>query len=487
MVGTSTGPTGPTGPVAGGRAVVLGAGMAGMLAAVALLRHVDTVTVLDRDRLPEGPDPRRGVPQAKHTHVLWSGGARLMESLLPGTVDRLLADGAHRIRLPEDLVSLTAYGWQQRMPETQFMIAASRPLLDWTVRDQALRDKRITVLADTDIIGLRGDADRITGVTYKPRTGGGMSVVEADIVVDATGRGSPMKRWLGVLGLPPVQEDVIDSGMAYATRIFAAPEGARGPFPLVSVYADHRAGVPGRNGILLPIERGRWMVTLSGTRGAEPPGDEDGFRDYLDSLRHPLISQLLRHAEPLTPVQASRSTANRRLFYERLVRWPDGLAVVGDAVAAFNPVYGHGMSSAALAAAALDRTLSECGGLVPGAAQAVQRAVGAVVDTPWILATSQDVCYPDVQTRSEDPRLTRYAAERRRQADTIGEAALLDPVVCSAALLVNTLSGEADALGAPDVQAALAAVVGTVAPAEPTLTAAEWRAVTADDRAEAVS
>jgi 2-polyprenyl-6-methoxyphenol hydroxylase-like FAD-dependent oxidoreductase len=481
MVGTSAG------SASGRRAVVLGAGMAGMLAATALLRHVDTVTVLERDRLPEGPDPRRGVPQARHTHVLWSGGARFIESLLPGTVDRLRAEGAHRIGLPEDLVSLTAYGWQQRMPETQFMIAASRSLLDWTVRDQALRDDRITVLGDTDIVGLRGDADRVTGVTYKPRGTGGLSVVEADIVVDATGRGSPMKRWLGVLGLPPVQEDVIDSGMAYATRIFTAPKGARGAFPLVSVYADHRAGVPGRNGILLPIEQGRWMVTLSGTRGAEPPGTESGFADYLDTLRHPLISQLLRHAEPLTPVQASRSTANRRLFYERLVHWPDGLAVVGDAVAAFNPVYGHGMSSAALAAAALDTALTESGGLVPGAAQAAQRAVGAVVDTPWILATSQDICYPDVQTRTEDPRLTRYAVERRRQADLIGGAALLDPVVCSAALLVNTLSGAADALGAPDVQAALAAVAGTTAPDEATLSAAEWHAVTSDDRAGVAS
>lgn len=479
----------PTGPAPRRHAIVLGAGIAGMLAAVALLRHVDTVTVLERDRLPQGPEARRGVPQARHTHVLWSGGVRLIESLLPGTVDRLRASGAHRIGLPEDLVSLTAYGWQQRMPATQFMIAASRSLLDFTVRDQALADERISLLADTDIIGLRGDAEKVTGVTYKPRgaNGGGMSVMEADIVVDATGRGSPMKRWLHVLGLPPVQQDVIDSGMAYATRIFQAPRAARGAFPLVSAYADHRAGVPGRNGILLPIEQGRWMVTLSGTRGAQPPGTESGFDDYLDTLRHPLISQLLRHARPLTPVHASHSTANRRLFYERLVTWPDGLAVVGDAVAAFNPVYGHGMSSAALAAAALDAALTECGGLVPGAAQAAQRAIGAVVDTPWILATSQDVCYPDVQTSTEDPRLTRYAAERRRQADTIGEAALLDPVVCSAALLVNTLSGAADALAGDDVKKALAAVAGTRAPDEPTLSEAEWQAVTSKDPAPVTS
>ncbi|MGO4430004.1 NAD(P)/FAD-dependent oxidoreductase, partial [Streptomyces sp. MCAF7] len=132
------------------------------------------------------------------------------------------------------------------------MIAASRALLDWIVRDQAARDPKVTVLGGMDVIGLRGDAERITGVTYKPRREGTVSVLAADVVVDATGRGSPMKRWLTGLGLPPVKEDVIDSGMAYATRIFQAPEGARKKFPLVSVYADHRAGIPGRNGILLP-------------------------------------------------------------------------------------------------------------------------------------------------------------------------------------------------------------------------------------------
>ncbi|MGW2232050.1 FAD-dependent oxidoreductase [Streptomyces formicae] len=451
------------------RAVVLGAGMAGMLAATALARHVDAVTVLDRDRLPDGADPRRGVPQARHTHVLWSGGARVIETLLPGTTDRLLDAGAHRVGLPEDLVSLTAYGWQQRFPETQFMIAASRSLLDWTVRDQASRDPKVTVLGDMDILGLRGDARAVTGVTCKPRREGTLSVIEADVVVDATGRGSPMKRWLTGLGLPPVQEDVIDSGMAYATRIFRAPEGARKKFPLVSVYADHRAGVPGRNGILLPIEDGSWMVTLSGTRGGEPPTTEEGFADYLRTLRHPLIADLIDRAEPLTGVQASRSTANRRLFYDRLVEWPDGLVVLGDAVAAFNPVYGHGMSAAALSAATLDATLRGSG-LRPGTARAAQRAIGAVVDTPWSLGTSQDICYPDVFARTDDPRLTRHADDRRRQADVIGAAALGDPLVCAAALQVNTLSGAADALQDPEVQQALSRAGELGLPDGPTLT-----------------
>jgi len=433
-------------------AVVLGAGTAGLLAATALARHVGRVTVVDRDRLPPGPEQRRGVPQARHAHVLWSGGGQVIESLLPGTVGRLLAAGAHRISLPEQMVSLTAYGWQHRFPATQSVIAASRPLLDWLIREAALREPRIVLLEDTDLVGLTGDADRVTGVSVRPRQrGAGAAVIEADLVVDATGRGSPMKRWLAGLGLPPVREDVVDPGMAYATRVYRAPEGARS-FPLVTLYADHRAGVPGRNGMLLPVEDGRWMVTVSGTRGAEPPTTEAGFDDFLRTLRHPLIADLVAGLEPLGPVHSSRSTANRRLFYDRLPRWPEGLVVTGDALAAFNPVYGHGISSAALAARELERALGEHG-LKPGLAQSVQRALGAVVDTPWSLATSQDIRYPQCRADTQDPRLGRHAPEHQLAADRLGALSVVDPVVSAAALEVSTLSAASDRLQAPGVRA----------------------------------
>ncbi|MBW8738748.1 MAG: FAD-dependent monooxygenase [Streptomyces turgidiscabies] len=462
-------------PAATTSAVVLGAGITGMLAATVLARHVDRVTVFDRDRLPQGPEQRRGVPQARHSHMLWSGGAQVIESLLPGVGDRLLAAGAHRIALPEQLVSLTAFGWQHRFPATHSMIAVSRSLLDWTIREAALREPRITVREDTDLVGLCGTGERVTGVTVRPRhRGGAAAVVEADLVVDATGRGSPMKRWLTELGLPPVREDVIDPGMAYATRVYRAPAGAA-TFPLVSLFADHRAGVPGRNGMLMPIEQGRWMVTVSGTRGAEPPVTEEGFDAFLRTLRHPLLAGLVADLEPLTPVHSSRSTANRRLFYDRLTPWPDGLVVLGDALAAFNPIYGHGMSSAALSARELDRAL-DGQGLKPGLAQAVQRTVGEVVDVPWSLATSHDIRYPDCRSDTQDPRLGRHAEEHRQAADLVGMFTINDPLVSAAALEVSTLTGPRDRLQAPEVRAVLASGDHLPPLAEPPLTEEERRA-----------
>ncbi|WP_433263431.1 FAD-dependent oxidoreductase [Actinosynnema sp. CS-041913] len=316
-------------------AVVLGGGLAGMLAASVLARHLDAVTVVERDVLPEGPAFRAGLPQGRHAHLLMSGGARCVERLLPGTLDRLTAAGAHRVGIPDDLVSLSSQGWLRRFPEMQFMITCSRPLLDWVVRAQVLRDKRITVRENTGTGGLVGDRTRVTGVLLEDRGNHRRTRLDADVVVDATGRGSKMKQWLGELGLPDVCEERVDSGLAYATRIFRAPGRAAAGFPIVNVQADPRAPRPGRTATLLPIEGGRWLVTLSGTRGGEPTTDEDRFVDFARSVRHPVVGDLIADAEPLGPVYGSHSTVNRRLYYERLRSWPDGLLVIGDAVATF--------------------------------------------------------------------------------------------------------------------------------------------------------
>ncbi|MEU5099948.1 FAD-dependent monooxygenase [Streptomyces sp. NPDC020996] len=435
------------------RAVVIGGGLSGMLTASVLVRHVDRVTVLERDVYPAGPDLRRGVPQARHAHLLWSGGARAIETVLPGTLKALLDAGAHRLYLPRDIVWYTPYGWQHRFPGSQFMITASRPLLDFVVRERALADPRVEVLQDTDALGLLGTADRVTGVRLRAADGTGQTL-DADIVVDACGRASQLRRWLPELGLPEVEEDIVDSGIKYATRIYAAPEGAADRFPMVNVAADPGLGEPGRNGALVPIENGRWLVTLAGTRGGEPTTDDDAFTDFARGLRHPVIADLLRRAEPLGPVLGSRSTVNRRLYYERLEPWPKGLLVLGDAVAGFNPVYGHGMSCGALSARALGTVLAR-GGLTDDTADRTRHAVAKVVDDPWVLATTQDICYPGTRNQAADPRIAPRQEQDRQFADLLGAAALYDPVVNAAAMQVTALAAPVVTLESPHLVAAL--------------------------------
>ncbi|MFD5825426.1 FAD-dependent oxidoreductase [Lentzea sp. NPDC060358] len=370
-------------------AVVLGGGLAGMLSASVLVRHFDEVTVVERDKLPDGPAPRSGVPQARHAHLLMSGGARAIESVLPGTLDALSAAGAHRIGVPDGLVSLSAQGWVPRFPEMQFIITCSRALLDWVVRSQAVRDAKFSVLTGTEPVSLLGDRDAVTGVVVEDRISQERTSLEADLVVDATGRASRLPAWLAEFGLPEVPSESVDSGLAYATRIFRAPPAAAADFPIVNVQANPRDPHPGRTATLLPIEDGRWLVTLSGTRGGEPSTDESEFVPFARSVRDPVVGELIAAAEPLSPVYGSHSTANRRHHFERLKAWPSGILALGDSVATYNPVYGHGMSIAAQSAVALDAGLAAGHG-----AARIQRAVGEVVDGAWAMATNQDILYP---------------------------------------------------------------------------------------------
>ncbi|MFJ5991188.1 NAD(P)/FAD-dependent oxidoreductase [Lentzea sp. NPDC092896] len=449
-------------------AVVLGGGLAGVLAASVLVRHVDEVTVVERDKLPDGPAPRSGVPQARHAHLLMSGGARAIESLLPGTLDALFAAGAHRIGVPNDLVSLSAQGWVPRFPEMQFIVSCSRGLLDWVVRSQALRDNKISVLTGTEPVSLLGDRNAVSGVLVEDRISHEQVSLEADLVVDTTGRGSRLPAWLVDLGLPAVHSESVDSGLAYATRIFQAPPTASSGFPIVNVQANPRDPHPGCTATLLPIEDGKWLVTLSGTRGGEPSTDESEFVGFARSVRNPVVGELIASAEPLSPVYGSHSTANRRMFFERLKSWPSGLLALGDSVATYNPVYGHGMSIAAQSAQALDA------GLAAGhSAQQIQRGIGKVVDGAWAMATNQDILYPGAVGKP----LPLAGRVLQRYVDRLVRTATTEAAVTRAFLDAFTLSAPMANLVSPKMVWATLRGPRSASP-EPTLTADERDRVT---------
>lgn len=424
-------------------AIVLGGSWAGMLAAKVLARHVASVTLVERDVLPDGAEHRKGLPQARHAHVLWSSGARIVETLLPGTTDQLIEAGARRIQFHSDLVTLTSHGWQHRFEPTAFAIMCGRPLLDSVVRSRILEDERIDVRQSTEIVELLGSADRVTGVRLRDVDSGTLSSLEADLVIDATGRASRLKHWLAALDVPPLEEDVVDAGIGYATRMFEAPPGAIEGFPAVNVAADHRVQEPGTFGVVYPQEGGRWMVTLSRTRGADLPTREEDFLPFARRLRHPLVADLIESREPLTPVFGSHVGANRRLYPERSGVWPEGLLVLGDSLAAFNPIYGHGMSAAARSALALDGLLQEG----DAATRDLQRAISEAIDDPWIMAASKDICYVNCRVNVKDARLTGGATARMKFADYISGKAIRAPGVCEVVTNVMALSVSQSELG----------------------------------------
>ena len=138
------------------------------------------------------------------------------------------------------------------------------------------------------------------------------------------------------------------------------------------------------------------MVTLAGILGDHPPTDPDGFLDFARSLQFPDIYEAIRDAEPLDDPVAFRFPASVRHRYERLSRFPDGLLVVGDAVCSFNPIYGQGMSVAALEALTLRRHLER--GTEPQPRRWF-RDLARVVDVPWEMAAGGDLVFPGVQGR----------------------------------------------------------------------------------------
>ncbi|MER6678431.1 FAD-dependent monooxygenase [Streptomyces sp. NPDC000983] len=428
-------------------AVIIGASATGLFAAAALADTAD-VTLVERDLLPEGPLARRGVPQARHAHLVWSGGVHAFNDLLPGVVEEVVARGGRLVHIMGDMVSRAPNEvWFRRFLATHHRnLVCSRNLLDAVLRERVLAHKRLTLCQNTTALGLEGDANRVTGVRVTT-SGGDTTTLRADLVIDASGRGSRTPQWLDDLGVPAAKERQVDAGVAYSTRLFRAPHSAAcHDFPLVNVQANP-AKAPGQGGIIVPVEDGRWIVTLSGTRGGEPTSDPNAFIDFALGLGDPVIGELLKDAEPFGDVATTRSTANHRRYYEKAKHWPDGYLVLGDAIAGYNPVYGHGLTVAAQCALAVGDIVRTTPLTASGTARRLQRAAARPVGAAWDLAVGQDAFYPGATDTPPSP-VERFLA---RFVDRAVETGAANPRALGALLDVMSLEKSATRLFSPDM------------------------------------
>jgi 2-polyprenyl-6-methoxyphenol hydroxylase-like FAD-dependent oxidoreductase len=391
-------------------AVVAGGSIAGLLAARVLADHFAQVTIVERDELPERPEFRPGVPQSRHFHGLLGRGREVLESMFPGLTAELTAAGAELLEWPTDLLSLGPAGWGRRFPTGFRVLTPSRHLLEWAIRRRVAALEGVRFVSSREAVGLVGTADgrAVCGVRLRRRARGteardggsgesGEAELAADFVVDASGRGSHTPRWLEALGYAAPRESRVDAFVGYATRVYRRPPGFDADWRAATV----RGIAPGdpRVGLLLPIEGERWIVTLAGYARDYPPTDEDGYREYARSLRSRVIYQAIKDAEPVTPIYGYRKTDNVLRRYDRLARWPERFVVTGDAVCAFNPIYGQGMTVAAIEAAEIGSCLREQRRLAPhgdltGLAQRIQRRLGKAVTGPWLMATGADLRFP---------------------------------------------------------------------------------------------
>jgi 2-polyprenyl-6-methoxyphenol hydroxylase-like FAD-dependent oxidoreductase len=440
-----------------GHAVVVGGGMAGLLAARVLVNHFERVTLIERDALTDNAQARKGVPQGRMLHVMLPRGQRIIEELFPGYGHELQAAGAVSLRIPADALVLTPAGWLDRRASGWPLVSASRPLFEWAMRRRMRALPGATILDRHDITSLvtSRDARQITGVMLRLLDVPGCPHRElgADLVVDASGRGSRTPTWLSDAGYRISTKAHIDANVGYASRIYRIPQGFTEDWQLVMLAAQPPS-MP-RSGLLIPIENGQWMAGLIGAAGQHPPTDEEGFTAFARSLRHPVLANALAAAEPVTPIHGYRGTANRLWHYERMRRWPERFVVLGDAICAFNPTYGQGMSTAAVAAETLNACLRDHRRQHPpydldGLARAFQRHLARRNTDPWMLSTGADLRYPTT-TGAQVAATTRLS---HRYLDRVMAAATQQPAVTETYIKVMGMLARPTSLFAPRILAA---------------------------------
>jgi 2-polyprenyl-6-methoxyphenol hydroxylase-like FAD-dependent oxidoreductase len=386
-----------------GQAVVIGSSISGLTAARVLANHFAKVIIIDRDNLPDKPQFRRGIPQAKHAHTLPLRGQEILEELFPGLSGELAANGAITINGGSEMGYFIAGDWHQVKHHSALLsMTSSRPLLESTLYRRLANEPKVQIIQAHEVTGLVVDQKgrRVSGVRLRERHGSDRHEMElaADLVVDASGRDSNAPQWLADFGYSPPRESTINAFSGYASRVYRQP--ARPPVSWKTLYVRPSPPNSRRGGLLIPIEGDRWHVTLVGMARDYPPVDEEGFMAFARSLPTPELYEAIKVAEPLSHPSGYRRNENRVRHFDQLPHYLEGFVVTGDAAYALNPVYAQGMTAAVLGSQALDRGLqqqSEQRNLI-GLAKTFQAELGRAVAAPWKMAIMQDQRWPDTIT-----------------------------------------------------------------------------------------
>lgn len=421
-----------------GRAVVLGGSIAGSLAARVLAEFYSDVLVVDRDKVLGVRVSRRGAPHTHHAHGLHARGHLIVEDLFPGVTEEIAATGAPTTDLGE--IRWYFNGRRLQPAHTGLVtVAASRPVVEHHVRSRVAAIPNVTFLEEHDILRpvTTADRGRVTGVLVRRQSDDTEFELEADVVVDTTGRGSRTPAWLEELGYERPAEDRVKIGLAYTTRHYqVGPEwfdGAQSINPIASP-AHPRGAFFGQLG------DGVCVLSLTGILGDYPPTDEEGFLEFARTLPVPDIYRAVRDAPALEDPVSFRFPASVRRRYERLTRFPDGLLVLGDAFCSFNPVYGQGMSVASQEVLKL-RDMLRGGDVRP---RKFFHTIAKVVNVPWDISAGGDLAFPGVEGRraAKDNLANAYMAR-------LQYAATKDPRVTDAFMRVAGLIDRPEALFKP--------------------------------------
>jgi 2-polyprenyl-6-methoxyphenol hydroxylase-like FAD-dependent oxidoreductase len=378
------------------RAIVIGAGIAGLLAARALSRHFKQVTVIEKDVLPAAPTARAGVPQGKHTHVLLPGGLGALDRLFPGRTVELLQHGAQ----PFDYGQSQFYflgNWMPRIQTGLNTLAQTRPFIEHHIRRWVSELSNVEIVHGASVLALLWDPSRsrVTGLAM--HRAGAYEELRVALVIDATGGNTRLPRWLAENGYPPVPETKVGIDLGYATGRFRVPDRIRPTHPMLYIVGTppHSARV----GVRVLVEGGVVCGGMGGYHGDHPPGDLKGFLEFARSLSQPDIFDVLSQSELLSPIARYRIPFSNRRHYARMPRFPHGVLPLGDSVCNFDPVFGQGMAVTALEAEALADSLDLHRASEDAVRREYFRRIDAVIDVAWDMCSSENFKYPQITGR----------------------------------------------------------------------------------------
>ena len=379
-------------------AVIIGGGIGGLLAAHALADRFERVTVLERDRYPSdagsaAPPPRRGVPQSRCLHLLLAAGAAAFDQLIPQWRKDLVALGATAFDASADAASRLSGGWLPRTPSGIRTYACSRGLLE-TVLRRALADRpTVRVQEGCKVTGLLGDrgGKRVTGVRVAARGSGRETRLMAELVVDASGTGSKLSRWMAPLlddGTEQAEQTVVESGRQFVSRWFHLKAADEPDWHSLAIAPSADTGF--RSAMMLRAERNRWGVVLLTATGEPLPSDDADFLRFVAELADGELGKVLGRTRPASPIYRYGPTASRMMHYDRMTSWPSGLVAIGDSVCMLDPYFGLGMTAAARGAVLLANHLDRDG---VAALQGLpfQKELAALNAEPWQLVTGHDL------------------------------------------------------------------------------------------------
>jgi 2-polyprenyl-6-methoxyphenol hydroxylase-like FAD-dependent oxidoreductase len=393
----------------GEKAVVIGGSLAGLMTARVLSDHFESVTVLERDWIEPVPSLHKSIPQGNHVHGLLLGGQRVMASLYPELLAKLDELGAVRCAWGKEFVFYGPFGRAYTFTGSvsaphDFGIdfyQQTRGLLEHCVRQCTMECKNVNFQTECAVEALVCQNRHVQGVRYNKN--GESRFLTAELVVDAGGRGSHASRWLRELGFQTPAETTIGVDLAYASTKFRVPADCDRQERLIGFDWALAPDCP-NSGLLELIEGDLWLVTLAGRFGHYPPREEAGFLAFAKSLRTPKLYELIKDAERVAEITTYRYPIAIRRHYERLMAFPEGFLVLGDAITSFNPVWGQGMSVAALQVQIFQQLLSERAGEghgLGGLAMTFFPKAAGVADNAWVFAANLDLSYP--QTTGERP------------------------------------------------------------------------------------